>query len=195
MDERAAHVTDFDATASKNPLPLEPVGEPGDSGITKRDDSASGKIAFMEQNAKLDTEYSLPGGGTDSNGSWVSWQDYAWTSRYCLQFDSLATLQLCRIHTLLIPASCRYCIWCTYVMLRCPARKAGPTIVNTDHDRVKSAIYAVAGPQLSFMQVHAAFHNVTAMVGAGVLGLPNAMVRQAIATDCLPLQVDAMFTG
>ena len=26
------------------------------------------------------------------------------------------------------------------------------------------------------LQVHAAFHNVTAMVGAGVLGLPNAMV-------------------
>ncbi len=27
------------------------------------------------------------------------------------------------------------------------------------------------------VQVHAAFHNITAMVGAGVLGLPNAMVR------------------
>lgn len=72
MDKRAANVTDFDATASKNPLPLEPVGEPGDSGIAKRDDSASGKIAFMEQNAKLDAEYALPGGGSDSNGSWVS---------------------------------------------------------------------------------------------------------------------------
>ncbi len=30
----------------------------------------------------------------------------------------------------------------------------------------------------TFVQVHAAFHNITAMVGAGVLGLPSAMVRQ-----------------
>ena len=30
--------------------------------------------------------------------------------------------------------------------------------------------------QCILVQVHAAFHNVTAMVGAGVLGLPSAMV-------------------
>lgn len=85
MNERVANVTDFDATASKNPLPLDPVGEPaGDIGIAKRDDSASGKIAFMEQNAKLDAEYALPGSGADSKGSWVRWLTYAWTLRYYL---------------------------------------------------------------------------------------------------------------
>ncbi|KAA6424802.1 MAG: Lysine histidine transporter 1 [Trebouxia sp. A1-2] len=96
MGERAMNVTDYDVAPSTKPLPLEHQLGTTESGIASRNDSASGgKIGFMDQNNKLDAEYALPGGGSNSNASWV----------------------------------------------------------------------------------HAAFHNVTAMVGAGVLGLPNAMVR------------------
>lgn len=89
------HVTDYDVAPSAKPLPLEHQLGTTESGIASRNDSASGgKIGFMDQNNKLDAEYALPGGGANSNASWV----------------------------------------------------------------------------------HAAFHNITAMVGAGVLGLPSAMV-------------------
>ncbi|KAL0049119.1 hypothetical protein WJX82_006971 [Trebouxia sp. C0006] len=95
MGERAMNVTDYDVAPSAKPLPLEHQLGTTESGIASRNDSASGgKIGFMDQNNKLDAEYALPGGGSNSNASWV----------------------------------------------------------------------------------HAAFHNITAMVGAGVLGLPSAMV-------------------
>ena len=70
MGERAANITDFNAVPHEKPLPLEHQLD-GNSGVVTRDDSASGKIAFMENNAKLDVEHALPGGGTNSNGSWV----------------------------------------------------------------------------------------------------------------------------
>lgn len=71
MGERAANVTDFDAVPHTKALPLEhQLGTP-ESGVAARNDSATGKIGFMDQSNKLDAEYALPGGGNNSNASWV----------------------------------------------------------------------------------------------------------------------------
>lgn len=85
MGERASNITDFDAVPHKNPLPLEHQLDDR-SGVVTRDDSASGKIAFMEGNAKLDVEHALPGGGTNSNGSWVRLGESA-----CLRLQSVCS--------------------------------------------------------------------------------------------------------
>jgi len=66
------NVTDYDVAPSAKPLPLEHQLGTTESGIASRSDSASGgKIGFMDQNNKLDAEYALPGGGANSNASWV----------------------------------------------------------------------------------------------------------------------------
>ena len=72
MGDRAAHVTDYDAVAHPKALPLEHQLGTTESGVAARNDSATGNIGFMDQNNKLDEEYALPGGGANSNASWVS---------------------------------------------------------------------------------------------------------------------------
>lgn len=72
MGERAAYVTDYDVVPSTKTLPLEHQLGTTESGIASRNDSASGgQIGFMDKNNKLDEEYALPGGGANSNASWV----------------------------------------------------------------------------------------------------------------------------
>ena len=83
MGERAMNVTDYDVAPSAKPLPLEHQLGTTESGIASRNDSASGgKISFMDQNNKLDAEYALPGGGANSNASWVRTLDRAFKSKF-----------------------------------------------------------------------------------------------------------------
>ena len=82
MGERAMNVTDYDVAPSAKPLPLEHQLGTTESGIASRNDSASGgKIGFMDQNNKLDAEYALPGGGANSNASWVRTLDLDFKSK------------------------------------------------------------------------------------------------------------------
>lgn len=88
MGERAMNVTDYDVAPSAKPLPLEHQLGTTESGIASRNDSASGgKIGFMDQNNKLDAEYALPGGGSNSNASWVRTLDRPLNSKVLRHCD------------------------------------------------------------------------------------------------------------
>lgn len=65
-----SRITDFDDVPSAKPLPLE--SQLGGTEVARRHDSATGDLAFISQNNKLDVEYQLPGGGQNSRGTWVS---------------------------------------------------------------------------------------------------------------------------
>ena len=67
---RAAAITDFDSLQSAKPLPLQP-GEPGGTEVARRNDSATGDLAFITKNNQIDQQYQLPGGGQNSRGTWV----------------------------------------------------------------------------------------------------------------------------
>lgn len=64
-----ARVTDFNDVPSVNPLPLD--HQLGGTEVARRHDSATGDLAFISKNNKLDEEYQLPGGGQNSRGTWV----------------------------------------------------------------------------------------------------------------------------
>ena len=64
-----SRITDFDEIPSVKPLPLE--HQLGGTEVARRNDSATGDLAFITKNNKLDEEYQLPGGGQNSKGTWV----------------------------------------------------------------------------------------------------------------------------
>ena len=63
------HITDFNDAPSSKPLPLE--HQLGGTEVARRHDSATGDLAFITKNNKIDEEYQLPGGGQNSNATWV----------------------------------------------------------------------------------------------------------------------------
>ena len=65
-----SRITDFDDVPSAKPLPLE--HQLGGTEVASRDDSAHGGLEFISKNNKIDEEYQLPGGGQNSNATWVS---------------------------------------------------------------------------------------------------------------------------
>lgn len=65
-----SRITDFNEMASVKPLPLE--HQLGGTEVASREDSAHGGLEFISKNNKLDEEYQLPGGGQNSNATWVS---------------------------------------------------------------------------------------------------------------------------
>ena len=108
MGERAMNVTDYDVAPSAKPLPLEHQLGTTESGIASRNDSASGdKIGFMDQNNKLDAEYALPGGGANSNASWVRTLDRAFKLK--LLRAKLCTIVIARFRRALTARSSRLC--------------------------------------------------------------------------------------
>ena len=108
------NVTDYDVAPSAKPLPLEHQLGTTESGIASRNDSASGgKIGFMDQNNKLDAEYALPGGGANSNASWVRTLDRAKLIRSCTVQIAPLSLPAFGDHLQRIQAGCAEPIACS----------------------------------------------------------------------------------